>query len=69
MFDDFRNNVFCRRESNQIKAEKLWEKISGILLNSDKVLFEIEWRHYIMGEINSDEFSFYITKYVKKYFN
>jgi hypothetical protein len=69
IIEEFRNNVFCRRKSNQIKANKLWLKVSGNLSNSDKTLFEIEWSHYMIGELEPNEFSFYFTNHVKKYFN
>ncbi len=52
-FEQFRNNVFCRRESNQIKARNLWEKINVIMSNSDKTLFNTEWNHYMMGELDT----------------
>lgn len=41
-FDEFRNNVFCRRESNQRKARKLWNEINKIMDDSDKTLFQTE---------------------------
>ena len=68
-FDEFRNNVFCRRDSNQCKAKKLWKEISLIIDNSDKTLFQTEWTHFMMGELDADGFSLYFDKYVKKYYS
>ena len=69
-FEEFRNNVFCRREQNQHKATQLWKEISAIIDKSDKKLFETEWNHYMMGdcELDVDGFSNYFNKYVKKYY-
>jgi len=70
-FTEFRNNVFCRRDSNQHKAKKLWKEISSIMDNSDKTLFQTEWSHYMMGDMELDVggFSRYFDKYVKKYYS
>lgn len=68
IFEEFRNNVFSRRESNQHKAEQLWEIINVNMDNNDKKLFEIEWGHYMMGELDVDDFSFYFEQYVKRYY-
>lgn len=66
-FEEFRNNVFCRRDSTQQKARPLWKEISSTIDNSDKTLFQIEWNHFMMGELDADGFSLYFDKYVKKY--
>ena len=68
-FDEFRNNVFCRRDTNQHKARRLWKEISSIMNSSDKTLFETEWSHFMMGELDADGFSLYFDKYVKKYYS
>lgn len=62
MIDDFINNVFCRRESNQIKAKRLWNKIKeNSTLNTKTITdFEIEWSHYLLGEYNPNDFAFFI---------
>jgi hypothetical protein len=39
-FMEFRNNVFCRRETNQYKAKKLWKEISVIMDNVIKHYFK-----------------------------
>lgn len=67
-FDEFRNNVFCRRETNQYKARKLWEEVNVIMSDNDKILFKTEWSHFIMGELDGNEFSLYFDMYVKKYY-
>lgn len=36
---------------------------------SDKLQFSIEWNHYLIGELDVDDFSFFFDKYVKKYLN
>ena len=62
-FEEFRNNVFCRRDSNQHKAKQLWKEISSIMDSSDK------WSHFMMEELDADGFSLYFDKYVKKYYS
>jgi hypothetical protein len=70
IFEEFRNNVFCRNDSNQYKAKKLWLQISSIMNDNDKTLFQTEWNHFMMGdmELNVTEFSLFFNKYVKKYY-
>jgi hypothetical protein len=68
IFEQFRNNVFCRRESNQRKARTLWRLVRKTINDSDEKLFETEWSHYTMGEIELNDFSLYFDKYVKKHF-
>jgi hypothetical protein len=70
-FTEFRNNVFCRRESNQHKAKKLWNEISKVMNDSDKTLFRTEWSHYMMGdcELDVEGFSLFFNEYVKKYYS
>jgi hypothetical protein len=67
-FEEFRNNVFCRREYTQHKAEKLWKEISIHIDESDKSLFQTEWNHYMIGEIDYKDFSLFFDEYIKKYF-
>jgi len=71
IFEEFRNNVFCRRESNQRKAKKLWKEISEVMDDSDKALFKTEWSHYMMGdcELDVEGFSLFFDIYVKKYYS
>lgn len=67
LLKEFEHNVFCRRESNQEKAYKLWEKIKIHLNEEDRNCFFTEWSHYRMtGYI--EIFSFFYKVYVKKYF-
>ena len=68
-FEEFRNNVFCRRDSNQHKAKQLWKEISSIMDSSDKTLFQTEWSHFMMEELDADGFSLYFDKYIKKYYS
>ena len=67
-FDEFRNNVFSRRESNQHKAKLLWEKIKHKVPKDKCTLFETEWNHYCMGEFDSDLFGMDINK-IREYIN
>jgi len=66
-FNDFVNNVYCRRELNQHKAHKIWDEIKEIIPNNIRQLFEIEWNHYCMGEFESDKFGIDIEM-IKSYF-
>jgi len=68
LFLGWRNNVFCRRDSNQIKSRKLWLKINQRINSSDIKSFQIEWSHFIMGEFDANVFSLYFDKHVKKYY-
>ena len=68
-FEEFRNNVFCRRDSNQHKEKQLWKEISSIMDSSDKTLFQTEWSHFMMEELDADGFSLYFDKYIKKYYS
>jgi hypothetical protein len=70
-FNEFRNNIFCRHYSNQRKARKLWNEISKIMDDNDKILFYTEWSHYMMGncELDINGFSLFFNKYVKKYYS
>ena len=66
-FNDFVNNVYCRRESNQYKVQKLWMEIKQIIPIDISGLFETEWNHYCMGEFESDKFGIDIET-LKPYF-
>ena len=55
-FSEFVNNVFCRRETNQHKAKKLWKELKEIIPTNAASSFETEWNHYMMGEFGSDKF-------------
>ena len=59
--DVFRNNVFVRRNHNQRKARKEWESIKKTLSREVVLIFEIEWNHYLIGEIDVDRFSYYFN--------
>jgi mRNA degradation ribonuclease J1/J2 len=66
-FNEFVNNVYCRRESNQHKALKLWKEIKEQIPNDISRLFETEWNHYCMGEFEPDKFGMDIET-LKPYF-
>lgn len=69
-FTDFVNEVMCRRDSNQRKADKLWAEIKPYINDKDARLFETEWRgHYIhTGEHTPDDFAYWIEILIKPYF-
>lgn len=71
LLEEFRNNIFCRRESNQKKAKKLWEELKPYLNNSDIQIFNTEWSHYLMGdcELDINGFSLFFYKHVKDKLN
>lgn len=66
-FNDFVNNVYCRRNSNQHKAQKLWNEIKVLIPYDVRSLFETEWNHYCMGEFEPDKFGMDIEM-LKPYF-
>lgn len=76
LFEEFRNNVFCRRTVNQDKAKELWELIKCFqdvnpkifMSTSDIQQFEIEWSHYLMGELTPEEFGTVFKKHIQKYY-
>lgn len=65
----FCNEVMCRRESNQRKAEKLWLEIAPHINTNDANLFETEWKgHYIhTGEHTPDDFAYWINTLILPY--
>lgn len=69
-FNDFANEVMCRRDSNQRKADKLWIEIKPHINDKDARLFETEWRgHYLhTGEHTPHDFSYLIQTLIKPYF-
>ena len=62
--EEFRNNVFCRREINQHKADKLWREIKVLIPPVERQEFQGEWEHYLIGEITTDQFARHFVKYV-----
>ncbi len=52
LLEVFRNNIFCRRESNQCKARKYWKYFSSFIPEGVKTEFEKEWLHYLLGDIS-----------------
>ena len=53
----FRNDVFCRRESNQHSARKLWQEIKCKIPAKVASKFEIEWNHYCLSHIDRESFA------------
>lgn len=62
---EFKNNVLCRNESNQHKANLLWNKIlkhydvNNLDNKSNKIHLidlAIEWDHYMLNELGTNEF-------------
>ena len=62
---EFKNNVMCRRVTNQHKADKIWEVFKHIYTSEKARDFEIEWRHYLLGEYTSNEFGEILKKLTK----
>lgn len=67
LIDEFRHNVFCRRTVNQDRANKIWPLVKCIMTPSDINSFQIEWNHYLIGELDSDEFAIFFDKHINKY--
>jgi hypothetical protein len=65
ILETFRNNLFCRRDSNQRKARLLWEDIRNDFDQNIQTLFEIEWSHYMRGELSPNDFSHFYHIYIK----
>tara|TARA_Y100001937_G_scaffold102173_1_gene140406 strand:+ start:438 stop:677 length:240 start_codon:yes stop_codon:yes gene_type:complete len=65
----FINELMCRRESNQRKANKLWQEIKPHLKKKDANLFETEWRgHYIhTGEHTPNDMAYWVEHILKPY--
>ena len=66
-FEIFRNEVFCRHDSNQRRAIKIWNTINGCLPDEMKQLFEVEWYHYLHGEFKPELFGSDLRK-IEQYF-
>jgi hypothetical protein len=56
LFEMFTNLVLCRIESRQHKAKCLWKKLAPLLSSSDRHTITVEWSHYIMGDIDTNQF-------------
>lgn len=69
-FNDFINEVMCRRDSNQRKADKLWIEIKPYIDEKDALLFETEWRgHYIhTSEHTPGDLAYWVETLLKPYF-
>ena len=67
----FINECMCRRESNQHKANKLWEVIKPHIKLEDVNLFELEWKgHYVnTKELAPSGMSYFINTALKPYLN
>lgn len=61
---EFKNEVMCRRESNQRKADKIWLEIKPYISTENAKQFEIEWKgHYLItGEHTPKDFAYYVDK-------
>ena len=65
--DIFKNNILCRRDSNQIKAKNAWNELKSSLSKSDVTEFEVEWNHYMISEHTTDEFSKFLKNILLKF--
>lgn len=64
LIGEFRNNVMCRYDSNQAKAQELFKQLMPYMIDYDVALFNIEWRHFMFNEITVSEFGEYFKKYI-----
>jgi len=67
VFNNFRNNVMCRREHNQHKAKILWEIVEKHIPENEVISFKSDWNHYLIGHDSPDCFAISIF-HLKKYF-
>ncbi len=61
LFLEFTNEVFCRRDSNQLKADKLWKEIKVLFPEKTSKDFEIDWGHYLLNQFNYEQFGISIV--------
>ena len=61
-FESFTNNVLCRRDTNQHTAKGIWKELKNHIPENKRREFETEWNHYLLGELNTDEFGSYIKE-------
>ena len=71
IFDELRNNAFCRRENNIHRANKAFEKIRHCFPENNQKKWVIEYGHYIdncsdRAGLNSDLKELYDSK-IKNY--
>ena len=62
IFTEFRNNVFCRYDSNQHKAKTLWKEIKQLYTDEAAREFEIDWIHYMSNEFQYNVFDIAIVQ-------
>lgn len=62
ILDQFINHVFHIHFCNQVKAKNTWVELKKYYTESQIQEFEIEWTRYINGEINYEEFEYFINK-------
>lgn len=58
----FMNEASCRRDSNQHKAQQIWQEIKQVLTVEDARALEIEWAHYLLNEMTTSQFGQEIRK-------
>jgi hypothetical protein len=66
---DFKNEVLCRRNSNQEKAKKLFNNFKNFLNPEQNKEIVIEWSHYDLNHINTETFGIIIDNIIEKYKN
>ena len=49
---NFRNEIYCRNDSNQHKAKKIWEKIKDQFDPKVARNFQIDWYHYMNNSLD-----------------
>ncbi len=65
LFLEFTNEVFCRRDSNQLKADKLWKEIKNLFPERTSKDFEIDWGHYLLNQLSYEQFGMVIIELKK----
>jgi len=67
LLNNFKNQVLCRRESNQNKASKIWEELKNILTQEEIYDINDDWIHYMINQITTDQFGQTLQKIINKY--
>jgi hypothetical protein len=68
LLNKFRNEVLCRRDSNQLKASKLWVDLKSLLTKEEVYEINDDWVHYIDDVCRTtDQFGLTLKKITEKY--
>lgn len=68
LIDQFRNKALCREQGTQDKARQIWRKeLYPLLTESETREINIEWHHYLRGEMSTDDFGEILNRIAAKY--